>query len=749
MVFDFTQLAWFFLFIFQISISLYFYNLYRKDGDRRKLIFAIGFLAVSYSHLYEVITPSIFGQTPENFFTAVQYWSFYPLLFALAIAIHNNLFKSVKSNKLFTFYLFLVGITFPIITFDPNLTSEYIGMIGVGLGIYLVITSVLNVVRSKNISDFIFFLALISYLVGGLGLLGFLNIEIALFGFFTGNSYLFLVFFNPMEEKRFNKSYIKNYLNIKKELDETKAVLSEKEHTFQTLFNQLADPVMILDKKGKFLELTERVKEYTGFERKEILGKNFLSTKLLTPKSKAICIKNLMKRMAGVHVGPYEVEAMTKDGRIIPFEVNAQQITYQGKDADMVIFRDISERVRAQQKLRESEERYRNIFDQAGDGVFIHDRGGNIIDVNNQLCDMFGYRKEEFKQLNIMDIHPEDSRELGKNELNKLIESGIIKFEAHFKRKNNEVFFGDVSSSIISIGGKQYVQGILRDITDRKEAEWKLNEAHCKLKDMDINLEKKVSERTERIHHLLKQKDEFINQLGHDLKNPLGPLLNLLPLLLKDERDEKKKEMINVMIRNTGYMKNLVVKTIELAKLNSPNTVFQFKNLNLSEMIDRVIESNQLLFQNKQIEISNRVKDDLIIYGDHLRIEELFTNLINNAVKYSYAGGKIQINATCSDQLITISIRDEGVGMTQHQIDHVFDEFYKADGSRHDFDSSGLGMSICKRIVEKHKGQIWAESEGQDKGSTIYITIPQNKSYKRSEKTTYTTITKKIDNITY
>ena len=226
------------------------------------------------------------------------------------------------------------------------------------------------------------------------------------------------------------------------------------------------------------------------------------------------------------------------------------------------------------------------------------------------------------------------------------------------------------------------------------------------------------------------QKDEFINQLGHDLKNPLGPLLNLLPVIDKYEIDPKKKEMIGVMIRNTKYMKNLVTKTLELARLNSPNTKLNMDYFNLKELIDLVLMNNKFMFEEKQIFVNNHVLNDISIKADRLRIEELFTNLLNNCVKYSEKNGTISINSEIKKSFIQISIKDTGIGMSAEQLNRLFDEFYKADTSRHDFDSSGLGMPIAKRIVEKHGGDIWAESDGIGKGSTFYFTLPITQSDK-------------------
>jgi PAS domain S-box-containing protein len=629
--------------------------------------------------------------------------------------------------------------------------------------------------------------------------------------------------------------------------------LREAKESFETLFNTMADPVMILDKKGKFIELTDKVKEYTGFEKSEILGKNFLKTKLLTSKSKAICIKNLVKRMAGVSVDPYEVEALTKDGRKIPFEVNAEKIMYKGEPADLVVFRDISSRVETEKRLRQSEKTYRNLFQNAQVGLFRTNlEDGQILECNNQLAYMFGFksRNEFIKKYRIEKfyVHPDDRSEL----VDKLKEREYVDhFEAAFYRKNKSVFWARYTAKLDREHG--WVEGVFEDITELKKAEDKLRKKHEQLKSeqqqllsifdsinhaiyvadpktyeilytnsklrrslkkdatgkkcyevlqnksspcgfctndiilknkgkpykweyqnpftkkdyeltdkiitwpdgrnvrmelaVDITdrkkameeikrahhtisafnreLEKKVNEKTERIENLLQQKDEFINQLGHDLKHPLGPLVNLLPLIENHIADEKYKEMIQVARRNVEYMRNLVVKTVELAKLNSPNTKFIFEHIKLFPFVENVLESNKYLSERKKIQIHNLISKDFVISADQLRLEELFTNLITNAIKYTKVGGSVFIKAEEIKENVIISVSDDGIGMSEEQLVHLFDEFYKADESRHDFESSGLGLSICKRIVERHGGDIWVESPGIDRGSTVHIRLPK------------------------
>jgi len=248
--------------------------------------------------------------------------------------------------------------------------------------------------------------------------------------------------------------------------------------------------------------------------------------------------------------------------------------------------------------------------------------------------------------------------------------------------------------------------------------------AREELSTLNKNLEGRVHDRTKEVEKLLKQKDEFINQLGHDLKNPLGPLINLIPLLEEKESDTAKKEMLTVLHRNADYMKNLVVKTLELAMLNSPNTRFSIEELHLFGEVNQIINNKKILFDDHNVKIMNNIDRSFFVKADRLRLEELLTNIFENSVKYCRKDCNITIGATRTDAFVTISIVDTGIGMTKEEVDRIFDEFYKADSARHDIQNTGLGMSICKRIVEKHGGHIWVESPGPGEGTTVFFTLP-------------------------
>ena len=248
---------------------------------------------------------------------------------------------------------------------------------------------------------------------------------------------------------------------------------------------------------------------------------------------------------------------------------------------------------------------------------------------------------------------------------------------------------------------------------------------------MAIDLKKsreKLEEYNKILERLIDQKDAFIGQLGHDLKNPLQPLIGLLPILIKQEKDPKMKEHLKVMNENAKYMKELIFKTLQLAKLRSEKIDFNYKSVQLNDLVKRVIISQKPFLEKNNITIINNIKKPIEVYIDSLRIEEVFKNLITNSVKYtSDTGGSISLSAVEKEKFVEVSISDTGIGMTKDQLAKIFDEFYRADSSTHGQDSVGLGLSITKRIIKKHNGRIWAKSKGPNKGSTFYFTLPKDK----------------------
>jgi len=264
-----------------------------------------------------------------------------------------------------------------------------------------------------------------------------------------------------------------------------------------------------------------------------------------------------------------------------------------------------------------------------------------------------------------------------------------------------------------------------KNIIQRQIIEEKLKETNKALYIANKNLENKVKERTKKIENLLEGKDKLIIQLGHDLKTPLTPLMGLLPFIEEKEDDPEIKKLLQISIKNVHFIRNLVSKSIDIARLDSDLYKFNFEKTDFNREVEKVIETNRCIFDDNDFFVENNIDDNCFVRIDRLRIREVLNNLINNAVKFSNDGnGSIVFDADIADDFLLIKVKDTGLGLKSEEIDHVFDEFYKADESRHDLNSNGLGLSISKRIIEKHGGKIWLESKGEKKGLTVFFTLP-------------------------
>ena len=162
-----------------------------------------------------------------------------------------------------------------------------------------------------------------------------------------------------------------------------------------------------------------------------------------------------------------------------------------------------------------------------------------------------------------------------------------------------------------------------------------------------------------------------------------------------------------------------------MARFNTHTVVLNFQKTDIKKLIDNFIEANSMEYSKKNINIVNHIKKLPIIFCDETRITEVIHNICFNAVKYSPNGGALVFDADVYKTYIQIKITDHGMGMKKDVVKNMFVEFYRGDTSRHDL-SCGLGMSISKRIVESHKGKIWAKSKGIGKGSTILFNLPIN-----------------------
>lgn len=293
----------------------------------------------------------------------------------------------------------------------------------------------------------------------------------------------------------------------------------------------------------------------------------------------------------------------------------------------------------------------------------------------------------------------------------------------------NEVFLASASPMPGELGRAVLV--CLEDITPQKRTETRLRDSQAdllhmrrQLEELNRELEDKVHQRTAEVRELLQQKDRFVSQLGHDLKTPLTPLVGLLPLLERMVDDPRAQRMLTVLQDNVTYMNHLVEQTLDLARMNTGGLGLQWAQVELRTLTRNVIASVAEPLSERSIRVDNHVNEAVHVWADPMRLREVLTNLLDNAMKYTEGPGTISFSARACGQQIELRIGDTGIGMTPEQVEHAFDEFYKADGSRHDRQSNGLGLTICRRILEAHGGSIHLTSDGPGRGTIARLLLP-------------------------
>ena len=468
---------------------------------------------------------------------------------------------------------------------------------------------------------------------------------------------------------------------------------------------------------GKMLEANDALASFIGYgNREELLADEYkISDHYVHPEDRNRMIAELQRNGEVVN---FEAAFRCLDDSVRWIRFSAR--ISDDKQCIEGVSEDITAEHNAVDMLRESEERFRNLSEMLPEAVIETDADLQMTFANDKALNLMGYSLEDVGTgVNGLEMFPSGERERVKQNLARRIKGeslGSVEYQA--VKSTGEVFPVLVHANpILKDGVFQGVRAVVVDISELKRVQEEL-------KSLNEQLEERVEDRTREIKRLLRQKDDFINQLGHDLKNPLGPFMQLLPILGNHVSDEKGKHMVEVLERNAKYMRSLVKKTIDLAKLNSSKTKFTFEDVSLRELVDEVVAVNTSLFDDNDMVVENNVTSDFLVHVDALQVHELFTNLFNNAVKYSEGERRIGIDAVEKKDHVLVSVQDNGVGISEEQLPFIFDEYYKADTSRHDFESSGLGLPICKRIVEKHGGRIWAESEGLGKGSTFYFSLP-------------------------
>ena len=480
--------------------------------------------------------------------------------------------------------------------------------------------------------------------------------------------------------------------------------LVQSENRFRDIFDSTSDFLLYLE-KGIILDINKAAINLGDLKKEEIIGKSFASLKSIFGKEDMEKhLEAIEKTGEGSDIRDYQSDLKSANGEILKFLFSADCIRDDKEIRGILIRgRDITQRQRAWDELVKLEEKYRVLAETSADGVLTIDPLGRLTYVNPSFEKLCARRKSQilatlfreylsddsvyFFQQVFIDARKNDEK-IENVELELAHADGnLIPIEANiapFKRDNE--FAGMVCT--------------IRDITERRKIEDEL----------------KKSERL---------KTEFMNIAAHELKSPVTPIKGYLDLIISEkDTTDKIKNWAKVSLRNAERLLKLVTDILDVSRLDTDTMKFEMERLDPVEILDEIAEDMKAVVEGKKLKFITKIPRDLPkIMGDRYRLSQILKNLLGNAVKFT-DNGSISIIAEKKDEHILISVKDTGIGVSKDELKKIFAKFYQAyTGDDRKNEGTGLGLFICKEIIQKHNGDIWAESE-LGKGSTFMIKIP-------------------------
>ncbi|MFX0180027.1 MAG: PAS domain S-box protein [Candidatus Hodarchaeota archaeon] len=488
--------------------------------------------------------------------------------------------------------------------------------------------------------------------------------------------------------------------------------LQESRDRYQNLANSLPQVIFEMDLDYNVTYTNSLASKVFGYSNEEF-SKGLNVFQFLAPEDKESVMEQLNHLLKGEYTEPLVVRLRRKDGTFFYANIYARRIFKNNKVIGVrSIVHDITRMKEAQEKLKESEEKFKTIAEQSLLGICII-QDEIVRYINHILADLLGYSTHEilnWKQGEFFKtIHPKDKKmiiELATKKDSEF-ENGIRYYEARGIKKNGEVVWLEVYYKKIIYQKKPAFLISFLDINERKKAQ-------------------------EKIKELDEIRREFIDRASHELKTPITTIYGAFQLLDKFHKhkfDDDTSAIFEMALSGTKRLKKLVDSLLDLSRLESKMFKLEKTSTDLTNLIKKCVNEVNYLMKSRDQTYNLKLPNTLHIYIDDSRIELVLTNLLTNAIKYTPAGGKISIRLDNLGNSVQISVKDTGIGLTKVELNKLFKKFSKIKTPLHDeldipLESTGLGLHIAKKIVELHGGKIWAKSEGRYKGSTFFVELP-------------------------
>ncbi|WP_226482853.1 PAS domain-containing sensor histidine kinase [Natrinema amylolyticum] len=486
--------------------------------------------------------------------------------------------------------------------------------------------------------------------------------------------------------------------------DVTDRVERERELAkYETIVETINDGIYVKDEEGYFTMVNDAYAEMTGYDRDELVGAH---ASLVVDEA---TIDQSGERMgtADDRAGTPRMEAdiKTAAGDRIPAEGTFATLRTGDEREEIGVVRDITDRKERERALRERERRLKrykeytdDILDAVDDVFYLLDENGDLQRWNESLSDVTGFSEGEIGSMNALEFFGEPERETIAAAIEDGFETGDVQVEAEFRTKSGErVPYEFVASTLEDPDGNVVLAGLGRDITDRREYERMLEESNERL-------------------------EQFAYAASHDLQEPLRMITSYLQLLenrYADDLDEDAAEFIEFAVDGAERMREMTEGLLQYSRVETQGDPFE--PIDLDDVLEHAIENLELKIEETRAEIESESLPQVL--GDSSQLQQVFQNLISNAIEYSGdEPPQVRIAAERDGSEYEISVRDEGIGIDPADQDQIFDVFQRLH-SHEEHPGTGIGLSLCQRIIERHGGEIRVDSEPGE-GATFSFTLP-------------------------
>ncbi|CUR52219.1 Putative PAS/PAC sensor histidine kinase [Nitrosotalea devaniterrae] len=372
-------------------------------------------------------------------------------------------------------------------------------------------------------------------------------------------------------------------------------------------------------------------------------------------------------------------------------------------------------------KIKELEQKYHSLYD--GSPILLRtiDLKGIIIDCNMLYADSLGYSKTEIIGKSIFDHVAKQSIGALTKSFKQWKKTGIVKSKEVWLQRKNGTKFPTLLSATNLYGSKNKLIGsntALRDITEIHEAQEKIKSHELKMQEQLTQLKK-----------LDALKDDFLTMITHELKTPLVPIMSYVDIMLSEtfgKLNEEQKKRLEIIRTSTGSLLKLISDLLNTQKIELGQLVLHKDVHDLNKIIRGVVEKIKLHVDRNNIALAVDLERQVMVLCDDSRMDQVISNLILNSLDFCpKQNGKIDLKLYSEKNYAHVIVKDNGIGIIKENIGKIFVKFYQVDASTtREHGGTGVGLAVCKGLVEGHGGKIWAESKGRGKGTEIHILLP-------------------------